>query len=67
MNEHYLEWLFLREHLDYWIEQKYLGQDLVDRDFEYMVYSFQGKEYDIDKMKERYIELTKQLLKDYEL
>ena len=59
MNEHYLEWLFLRENLNYWINNQLpKGKD---------VYMFHGKQYDIEKMGKRYIELTKQLLKDYEL
>lgn len=59
MNEHYLEWLFLREHLNYWINNQYPeGAD---------AYTLFGKQYDVQKMKARYIELTKMLLKDYEL
>lgn len=59
MNEHYLEWLFLREHLSYWIDN--LFPEGID------VLTIRGVQYDIEKMKERYIELTKMLLKDYEL
>lgn len=59
MNEHYLEWLFLREHLNFWINEQFPeGRDTL---------SFIGKQYDIEKMKARYIELCKMLLKDYEL
>jgi hypothetical protein len=59
MKEKYLEWLFLRDNVNYWINNQFpKGED---------VYMFQGKEYDIDKMKARYIELTKQLFKEYEL
>ena len=58
MNEQYLEWLFLRNHMEQFSKIDY-------NDF--MTYSFHGKLYDIQKMEKRYIELTKQLLKDYEL
>lgn len=59
MNEQYLEWLFLREHLNYWIEHQFpKGEDIL---------VFQGKQYGVEKMKARYIELTEQLLKDYKL
>ena len=60
MDEHYLEWLFLREHLDYWINTQFPldGKEQ---------YFFDGKEYNVEAMKARYIELTKQLLKDYEI
>lgn len=60
MNEHYLEWLFLREHIGYWVDQKSCNENLIS-------YRIQDKEYDIEKMKARYIKLTKMLLKDYEL
>ena len=43
MNEHYLEWLFLREHLDYWFREHFpKGEDML---------VFQGKQYDIEAMK----------------
>ena len=59
MNEKYLEWLFLREHLNYWIDNQFpKGEDIL---------VYQGKQYDVEEMKARYIKLTKQLLKDYEL
>lgn len=60
MNEQYLEWLFLREHLIFWINH----EKCIDGGVQYY---FDGKEYDIEKMKKRYLELTKLLLKDYEL
>lgn len=60
MNEHYLEWLFLREHLDYWINEQF-------PEGETDVLMYRGKQYDVQKMKERYIELSEMLLKDYEL
>lgn len=59
MSEKYLEWLFLREHIGYWVDQKSCNENLIS-------YRIQDKEYDIEKMKERYIGLTKQLLKGYE-
>ncbi len=61
MNEHYLEWLFLRRNFDYWFNTKPKSVCRGD------TYSFQGKLYDIQKMEERYIELTKELLLEYEL
>lgn len=70
MNEQYLEWLFLREHLTFWLDDESLqgGYWFQVHSFgEGITYSFQGKQYDIQKMKARYIELTKMLLKDYEL
>lgn len=71
MSEQYLEWLFLREHLSFWLCDESLndGYWLKVHSFlsEKITYSFQGKQYDIDKMKARYIELSKMLLKDYEL
>ena len=60
MNEHYLEWLFLREHLDYWINEQF-PEGEVD------VLMYRGKQYDVQKMKERYVELSEMFLKDYEL
>lgn len=60
MNEKYLEWLFFREHIGYWIDHKSCNEDLIS-------YRIQDKEYDIEKMKSRYIELTKELLKKYEI
>lgn len=60
MNEHYLEWLFLREHLDYWINEQF-------PEGETDILMYRGKQYDVQKMKERYIELSEMLLKDYEL
>lgn len=60
MNEQYLEWLFLREHIGYWVDEKSCNENLIS-------YRIQDKQYDIEKMKARYIELSKMLLKDYEL
>ncbi len=60
MNEHYLEWMFLREHLDYWINEQF-------PEGETDVLMYRGKQYDVQKMKERYIVLSEMLLKDYEL
>lgn len=70
MNEQYLEWLFLREHLLFWLNDESLQSNCWFNVYslgEEITYSFQGKQYDIEKMKARYIELTKMLLKDYEL
>ena len=59
MSEKYLEWLFLRDNVNYWINNQFpKGED---------VYMFDGKQYDIEKMGKRYVELTKELLNDYEL
>lgn len=70
MNEQYLEWMFLREHLSFWVNDDSLRTGIwfdVHSLGEKYTYSFQGNQYDIEKMKERYIELSKLLLKDYEL
>ena len=59
MNEQYLEWLFLREHLNYWIDNQFPEEE--------DVLSLFNRQYDVQKMKTRYVELTELLLKDYEL
>lgn len=61
MNEKYLEWLFLRENLGDWFNTN--PKSICKGD----TYSFHGKLYRIQKMEERYIELTKELLKRYEI
>lgn len=57
MNEEYLEWLFLREHIKDWLGSSNRND----------TYTFHSNRYDIQKMQERYIELTQELLLEYEL
>lgn len=59
MSEEYLEWLFLREILGYFIDHPYYTDGAQFR--------FQGNGYDIKKLQNRYSELTKELLLEYEL
>lgn len=60
MNKYYLEWLFLKEHLSYWINTQY-QKDTKEK------FYFNGKEYNVQKMKDRFIKLTEKLLEDYKL
>ncbi len=62
MNKEYLEWLFLREKLSDWFKAN-LATVCIKGD----TYSFHGKLYDIQKIEDRYIDLTKELLKEYEI
>lgn len=62
MNEQYLEWLFLRENIKDWC-----NKNLTSFCNKGDTYSFHGNLYDIQKMEDRYIELTKELLLEYEL
>lgn len=55
MNE-YIEWLFLRELIGWWVNNNPGKGDLL---------YFKGKPYSIERMKKKYIELTELLLKDY--
>ncbi len=58
MEEQYLEWLFLRN---------ILGLVIDTDSYNCSQLSFNNSLYSLDKIKERYIELTKELLLEYEL
>lgn len=57
MSEKYLKWLLLRNIVGEWIRL----------DMEMSVYVLEGTTYNVEKMKQDYIRLTKELLKDYEI
>lgn len=57
MSEKYLKWLLLRNIVGEWIRL----------DMEMSVYVLEGTTYDVEKMKQDYIRLTKELLQDYEI
>lgn len=53
----YLKWLLMRNIVGEWIRH----------DLEMSVYVLEGTSYDVKKMKEDYIRITKELLKEYEI
>lgn len=61
MNKQYLEWLFLKNILEHFLEQS----DVINTGYDTVI--FGGIEYNMARIRSRYKELTMLLLEEYEL
>ena len=67
MNEFYLEWMFLREHIGKCIEPIECIKSIDLKKYEHKTYVWNGKVYDLRKLLKKYFMLNDLLLKNYEV